>query len=101
LPGIVAPPTFPSLFKMWGEGGSSPHIKTMGGDVLRLLHGGEEYEYYALLRPGDVITGQTRVVSIEEKESRSGRLDIVVLQTDYHNQHGKLVITARTTIVLR
>lgn len=101
LPGIVAPPTFPSLFKMWGEGGSSPHIKTMGGDVLRLLHGGEEYEYYALLRPGDVITGQTRVISIEEKESRSGRLDIVVLQTDYHNQHGKLVIIARTTIVLR
>jgi acyl dehydratase len=86
---------------MWGEGGSSPHIKTMGGDVLRLLHGGEAYEYYALLRPGDVITGQTRVISIEEKESRSGRLDIVVLQTDYHNQHGELVVIARTTIVLR
>jgi hypothetical protein len=30
LPGIVAPPTFPSVLKMWGEGGSSPHIKTMG-----------------------------------------------------------------------
>jgi acyl dehydratase len=101
LPGIVAPPTFPTLLKMWGEGGSSPHIKTIGGDVLRLLHGGEEYEYHAFIRPGDVITGQTRVVSIEEKESRSGSLDIVVLQTDYHNQHGQLVVAGRTTIVLR
>jgi len=101
LPGIVAPPTFPTLLKMWGEGGSSPHIKAMGGDVLRLLHGSEEYEYFGFIRPGDVITGQTRVVSIEEKESRSGRLDIVVLQTDYHNQGGKLVVAARTTIVLR
>ena len=101
LPGIVAPPTFATVFKMWGEGGSSPHIKAMGGNVLRLLHGGEEYEYHALIRPGDMITGQTRVVSIEEKKSRSGHLDIVVLQTDYHNQRGELVILARTTIVLR
>lgn len=101
LPGIVAPPTFPTVFKMWGEGGSSPHIKAMGGNVLGLLHGGEEYEYYGLIRPGDVITGQTKVVSIEEKESRGGHLDIVVLQTDYHNQRGELVVVARTTIVLR
>jgi acyl dehydratase len=101
LPGIVAPPTFATVFKMWGEGGSSPHIKAMGGNVLRLLHGGEEYEYHTLIRPGDVITGQTRVVGIEEKESRSGHLDIVVLRTDYHNQRGELVILARTTIVLR
>jgi acyl dehydratase len=101
LPGIVAPPTFATAFKMWGEGGSSPHIKAMGGDVLRLLHGSEAYEYHALIRPGDVISGQTRVVSIEEKESRSGQLDIVVLQTDYHNQRGELVVVAQTTIVLK
>jgi hypothetical protein len=41
------------------------------------------------------------VISIEEKESRSGLLEIVVLQTDYHNQRGEQVVTARTTIVLR
>lgn len=101
LPGVVAPPTFPTLFKMWGEGGSSPHIKAMGGNVLRLLHGGEEFEYHALIRPGDVITGQTRVVSVDEKEGRSGHLDIVVFQTDYYNQHGELVVIGRTTIIIR
>lgn len=101
LPGIIAPPTFATAFKMWGEGGSTEHIKAMGGDLLRLLHGGEEYEYHALILLGDVITGQTEVISIEEKEARSGHLDIVVLQTDYHNQRGERVIVARTTIVLR
>lgn len=101
LPGIVAPPTFATLFKMWGEGGSSPHIKTIGGDVLRLLHGEEEFEYHGLIRPGDVITGQTQVVSIEEKKGRGSNLDIVKLQTDYHNQRGELVVVGRTTIVLR
>jgi acyl dehydratase len=101
LPGIVAPPTFPTLFKMWGEGGSSPHIKAMGGNVLRLVHGGEEFEYFRLIRPGDVITGQTRVVSIEAKEGSRGPLDIVVLETEYRDQHHELVVVGRTTIVIR
>lgn len=101
LPGIVAPPTFPTLFKMWGEGGSSPHIKAMGGHVLRLLHGGEEYEYHKFIRPGAVITGQTKVVSIKEKEGSSGPLDIVLLETEYRDEQNELVVVGRTTIVIR
>ena len=101
LPGIVTPPTFPTLFKMWGEGGSGPHIAAMGGDVRRLLHGEESYEYHGFIQPGDVITGQTQVISIDLKQRQSSRLDIVKLQTDYHNQTGALVVVARTTIVIR
>ncbi len=101
LPGIVASPTFPSLFKMWGESGSAAHIKAMGGAALRLLHGEEEYEYFGLVQPGNVITGQTKVVNIEEKKGRSSILDIVKVQTDYHNQADELVVTTRTTIVIR
>ena len=101
LPGIVAPPTFPTLFKMWGEGGSLTHIKAMGGDGQRLLHGEEEYEYHALIRPGDIITGQTTVVSIEEKEGRGNPLEFVKLQTAYRNQRDELVVVARTTAILR
>ena len=101
LPGIVASPTFPTLFKMWGEGRSLPHIKTMVGDPLRLLHVEEAYEYFGLIRPGDVITGQTRVVSIDEKKGRSSRLDIIKFQTDYRNQRSELVVVAHTTAVVR
>ena len=101
LPGIVASPTFPTLLKMWGEGGSASHIEAMGGNMLRLLHGEEEYEYHAFLRPGDVITGQTTVVDIEEKQGRSSHLDIAKFQTDYRNQRGELVVIARSTIVIR
>lgn len=101
LPGIVASPTFPTLFKMWGEGGSTPHIEAMGGNLLRLLHGEEEYEYHTFIRPGDVITGQTTVVDIDEKKGRSSHLDITKMQTEYHNQKGELVAIARTTIVIR
>lgn len=101
LPGIVAPPTFPTLFKMWGEGGSADHIRAMGGNLLRLLHGEEAYEYHGFISPGDVITGQTRVVDIDRKEGRSGHLDIVILETEFHNQRGELVVVSRATIVIR
>ncbi len=101
LPGIVAPPTFPTLFKMWGEGGSMDHIKAMGGDVLRLLHGEEDYEYHGFIRPGDTIRGQTKVVDIDYKKGRSGGLDIVKTETSYHNQRDELVVIARSTIVIR
>jgi len=69
--------------------------------LLRLLHGEEEYEYHAFIRPGDVITGQTTVVDIDEKKGRSSHLDITKMQTEYHNQKGELVAIARTTIVIR
>ena len=101
LPGIVAPPTFPTLFKMWGEGGNRTLIEAMGGNPLRVLHGEEEYEYHDLIRPGDLITGQSTVISIDEKEGRSGHLDIAVLETAYRNQQNELVVVARSTIVIR
>ena len=101
LPGIVAPPTFATLFKMWGEGGSSPHIEAMGGDRLRLLHGEEAYEYHGFIRPGDRIAGRTQVVSIDQKQGRNNPLEIVKLKTEYHNQNGTLILVAHTTIVMR
>lgn len=102
LPGIVAPPTFATLFRMWGEGGSRTLLKALASDqAMRLLHGGEEYEYHGLIRPGDLITGQTRVVNIEAKEGRSGRMEIVLLEAEYRNQHGELVVVARSTAVIR
>ena len=81
LPGIVAPPTFPTLFKMWGEGGNRVLIEAMGGDPLRVLHGEEEYDYHGFIRPGD--------------------LDIAVVETEYRNQRAELVVIARSTIVVR
>lgn len=101
LPGIVAPPTFPTLFRMWGEGGSRSFVEALGGNPLRLLHGEEEYEYFGFIRAGDVMTGQSRVVSIEEKTGRSGQMEILKVETEYRNQQDQLVVVARTTVVVR
>ena len=57
--------------------------------------------YNVVIRPGDRITGQSTVISIEEKAGRSGHLDIAVLETEYRNQRAELVVIARSTIVIK
>ncbi len=104
-PDIVAPLTFPTLFRFWGGSAAGAETRSllqqMGADVLRILHGEEEYEYFRLLHPGDAITGELEIVSIERKEGSSGPMDLVKTRATYRNQRGELVVIARATMVVR
>lgn len=95
-------PTSPTTFTFWGNTEMLAHLMDLGLNVMRILHGEEEYEYLAPLYPGDVLTG---VVTIIEGKSRQGRdgssMDIVTLETAYNNQTGDAVLRARQTIVVR
>ena len=104
-PDIVAPLTFPTLFRFWGGGAAGAETRTllgeMGADLLRVLHGEEEYEYHGLLHPGDEITGEVEIVDIERKEGRSGVMDFVRTQATYRNQDDEIVVIVRATMVVR
>lgn len=104
-PDLVAPLTFPSLFRFWGGAavGSETRalLQQMGANVLRILHGEEQYEYHGLLHPGDDITGELEILSIEHKEGSSGAMDMVRTQATYRNQLGETVVIARATMVVR
>ena len=41
---IIAPPTFQTCFPLWAGGGLMPLIQALGINLIRLLHGEEEYE---------------------------------------------------------
>jgi acyl dehydratase len=72
--------------------------------LVRLLHGEEEYEYLKPIHPGDIMTGQSKVVSMydKEKKDKPGKMmEFTVLETEIKNQRGELVIRARTTLVER
>ena len=73
----------------------------MGGNIMRLLHGEEEYEYFDVLQAGDEITGRLEIESIETKEGRSGIMDFVKTRATYRNQSDQVVVIARATMVLR
>jgi len=104
-PDLVAPLTFPSLFRFWGGAAVGSETRTllqqMGANVLRILHGEEQYEYHGLLHPGDDIIGELEILSIEHKEGSSGAMDMVRTQATYRNQRGEVVVIARATMVVR
>ena len=95
--GIVAPPTFPTVFGFEGE-------RIMEGldiNYARLLHGEQEYEYFGPIRAGDTIRFSTKIVDITEKEGKSGVMDIITTEMTGYNQNDEKVFVGRSTAVIR
>lgn len=114
--GIIAPPTFaqasaqfdpdyvlrPKIGEPWfGSGREATGVKrdpTSGGGSGsggRGLHAEQHFEYHRHLRPGDVLSATTRAGDRWEREGRSGKLLFSETITEYRDQDGELVITAR------
>ena len=60
------------------------------------LHAEQHYKYHRPLRAGDVLTATTRPGERWEKEGkRGGKLVFSETITEYRDQNGELVVTAR------
>jgi hypothetical protein len=119
---IIAPPTFaqasaqfdpdyflrPKVGQAWFGSGKSPTGigRTSGsaggggvgggGGAASGLHAEQHFEYHRHLRPGDVLTATVKPGETWEKQSkRAGRLLFSETITEYRDQDGALVITAR------
>jgi acyl dehydratase len=108
--GIIPPPTFvqamaqfdPDYFlrpkpgQKWfgsakGPSGVEGKPTSSGG-----LHAEQHYEYHLPVHPGDVLTAETKPGKTWERESkRAGKLTFRERVTEYRNQKGELVVTAR------
>ena len=98
--GIVAPPTFPQAMAQFDPeyhlrpkpSGVTGKAASSGG-----LHAEQEYTYHRPLRPGDVLTSETKQGKVWEKESkRAGKLIFRERIVEHRDQKGELVITARS-----
>jgi acyl dehydratase len=96
-----ATPTFLTVPMMWC--GQMPDIiNDLKINFMMVLHGEEEYEYYQLMYPGDVITGTPKITKMEEKTSKSGsKMDLVSVEVLYTNQRGEKVAKARSLLIER
>jgi acyl dehydratase len=65
------------------------------------LAGGNKYEVIAPVYVGDVLTTSERLVSIDEREGRSGQMAITTTETTYTNQRGEIVARYRHVIIFR
>jgi acyl dehydratase len=113
--GIIAPPSFPQAMAQFdpdyhlrpkpgvkwfgsakGPSGIEGKPASSGG-----LHAEQHFEYHRHIQPGDVLTAETRFGETWQKESkRAGTLTFRERITDYRDQSGDLVITARGVTVM-
>lgn len=80
-----------------GEGGGGRGGGGGGGGGGTGLHAEQHYEYHRQLRPGDVLSATTKPGKTWEREGRrAGKLKFSESITEYRDQDGELVITARS-----
>ena len=111
-PGDPAPPTFaqasaqfdpdyplrPRPGAEWhGSGGEAGLVKEGAGG----LHAEQHFTYHRPVRVGDVLSAVTRPGEEWEKQGRSGRLMFREQITEYRDEAGELVVTARSVSVQR
>ena len=95
-------PTTPTIFSFWGNIKLWDQLSEVGMNVMRILHGEEEYQYQAPIYPGDVLTGVTTIVEGKTRRGKDGTsMDIVTTETRYTNQQEEIVLLARTMLIVR
>ena len=88
--GIIAPPTFLCTIQA-----PLPFPDLGFGRVN--LNGGNSYDWYRPVRPGDVITAQSTLVEVRGVQASSGPLLVIVRAIRYTDQDGRLVAEGRST----
>lgn len=93
---VIAPPTFCVNFAMepFAIACADPEL---GLDLVRLLHGEQEFTFHEPVRPGDELETVGEIAEVYAK----GALDFMVVKTATRNQHGRLVVEGRWTAVVR
>jgi len=111
--GVIAPPTFvqssaqfdpdyplrPKIGEAWLGSGKNPSglDESQLSGLGRGLHAEQHYEYHRHLKPGDVLSATTTPGKTWEKQGRrAGKLMFTEQVTEYRDQNGELVITARS-----
>jgi acyl dehydratase len=94
---IIGSPTFVALLKVETMG----VLFTLECPLYGILDGGIEIEYGVPIKPGDVITGTPKLADVKEKESKSGMMLFMIIETSYKNQKGQMAVITRQTFIRR
>lgn len=96
--GLIAAPTFCTSFAWLGE--LLEKINPTMPKYRVGLNGGNTYELYQPVRPGDVLTARPKLAELDEKPRDDGGVMLVInLQADFFNQRQEQVLTAKQTLL--
>ncbi len=93
---IIAPPTFPVTFRAPEEPIWTRHL-----DRLRILAGGQSFEYERPIYAGDRLECRIHFVAVEEKTGRSGRMELLKQEIRGSDGDGLPVFVHRRTTIYR
>ncbi|HEY6875611.1 MAG TPA: MaoC family dehydratase N-terminal domain-containing protein [Candidatus Dormibacteraeota bacterium] len=91
-----APPTF-----LVALAPTSYHLDAAEEYGKGWLNGGNRFEYMEPVKVGDTITATGTVKDVYEKTGSSGNLLFIIFETEYKNQHGRVVARLRGTAIRR
>jgi acyl dehydratase len=118
LGGVIAPPTFPAASAHWNPSAGlrgvrripaapprseprGPDAPRGGGNLARLLHGEQRFEYHQPMRAGMRLTVTSHPGKTWEKEGkRGGKLRMSETVTEYRDERGALVVTATSVGII-
>ena len=96
LPAPIVPPTFVQAAAFWRP--TTPSAAER--NLLRVLHGEQEFDYVRPLYVGDVLTVTTaKIQEFAKTGRRGGTMTFTVYETTYTNQHGQVCVKARSTTI--
>ena len=101
-PDPPVPPTYSMAIAHWPapSGGQGAALASLGLDLLRVLHAGQEFEYLGEIHAGDTLTTNSKIVDVYEKEGRrGGTMLFVKSETTFTNQRGEAVLKSTSTLV--
>ena len=100
-PDTPCPPTYITMAFQEFTGAYLGIFKLLDVPLEHVLHGEEEYEYLAEIFPGDELRCNMSCDSIVEKQTKSGTLALITLQTIFTNQNDQNVLKTRSLIIER
>jgi acyl dehydratase len=93
---VVAPPMFAVVYSA-GSVGPPIFDKDVGIDFMRMVHGGQEFEWGEPVCSGDTITTTTTFKDFSEKDGRK----FYVFESVSTNQEGQEVVRGTWTNIVR
>lgn len=107
-PGIVAPPTFPYLTTRpvpprsgFLPDGQYNDVAPPGLGHLQTMLGGQDWTVHRLARVGEVIEERRTVLSMDEREGKTGPMAIVRSEQEFSTEDGEKIETLISTLILR
>lgn len=94
--GIIAMPNFAVVYAIgpFSKACTDPELQV---NLLRLVHGEQDFEFLSVVRPGDTLSTTGKITDISSKKS----LDFLTVTTETLNQHWDLVTRAKWTAIIR